>query len=247
MFRCIKSEIEKSGRFSKLAVIWAIFFIVSILVSSIEYNSILDFTHKNIFMEFFIYNLDFILVKIMLPSMLILIAASTFATELSSGTMKTFLICGIKRSKIFVGKIIFLFFTILVYVFFLLTSLTIICLFLGGAEFIFSISYFKVVSLYLVAGLGIFPLILIVVLLSLILINFEKCLIASFAFLFIFLVGDSIIDVPFCTPTGFLSNSSLLLNYSICDYYYGVICWFLYCIFLIVISFYIFNRKDIWS
>lgn len=247
MLRSLKCEVQKSGRFSKLGVVWAIFFIVSILVTVIEYYSMLDFNQNNIFMEYFIANLDFILVKIMLPAMLILVSATTFATEFSSGTMKTFLVCGIKRSKIFLGKIVFLFFTMLLYVFFIVISLTIIFLFLKGGEFVLSVNYLKVISLYFLAGFGTFPVMLLVVLFSLFIMNFEKCLIASFASFFIFLSADSIIEKPFCTPTGFLNGCSLLFNNSIGDYYYGVAFWMLYCIALIVISFCIFNRKDIWS
>lgn len=247
MYKIFITEMNKMKDPVKMISIILVIFLLTGMVSIFEFNMMFKDTNYNFQEEYMLFNLTFVLIKIMLPIILILLTTSIFAGEYSSGNMKSFLLCGINREKYYWGKIIYLLVVTIIFTVVIFFALSLPCLFIGNTEFFFSKAFLKIFFLYLAAGIGTIPIILVTVFISFLLNDFEKTITCSLVVLFLSLTCDSVMEHSFYGLTGILSNSNLLYSGSLKNISAVIIICSLYFFVLNVINLFVFKRKDIWS
>lgn len=247
MYKIFIVEINKMKDPVKIISMLLAIFLLTGMVSVFEFNMMFKNINSNFQEEYMLFNLTFVLIKIMLPIILILLTTSIFAGEYASGNLKSFLICGINRKKYYWGKIIYILAITIIFTLVIFFALSLPCFIIGNIRFFFSEAFFKIFFLYLAAGVGTIPIILVTVFISFLLNDFEKTITCSLVVLFLSLTCDSVMEHSFYGLTGILSNCNLFYAGSLKNIFTAFVIGILYFLLLNVINLSIFERKDIWS
>lgn len=246
MLKAIKNEFYKIMNIYKITFYLVSLAIITFMVSFIIKKNVMSDVIDNSYIIFLKYNLNFVLVKFLIPIMMIVITSSIVAEDYSSGVMKFFLISKLKKENLIIGKTLFLVILDLINIIIFFALLSIIgCILFDGSETLLKGEYFKVFNAYIMTSLGMIPIILITIMISLIFDNFQKTLGVSISILIISLILDNLlVNFKGITPTGFITYG-YLINTSMDNkaIYLGLLV--VYVIFFMVSNTIIFKKKDL--
>ena len=215
MWTVFKSEMKKN--FTPIKAISLVFMFVALTLFVVLIEKMYMFStydYKTIINDLLIYNLDFALIKLIIPTMLVSYTALSFAGDYGSGVMKYSLICGINRSELLLGK--------LLYLISLKIILSLICFFtlLSTGIFLFKDSvliidynFYSIVFSYIITSLGMIVVILLTIFIFIFFSDYGINLTAGIVVLYLFLSIDRVLGrVVYFSPTALISYSHLAIT-----------------------------------
>lgn len=224
----------------------SIFFVLScILLAIIEFSNIQFGNDFSSYIEFLLYNTTFVITKVLIPTSLILLSASLFGSDYSNGMLKTFLLCGCKKRDLFISKLIILLVCSFATVFLEFCILSCIFFFTNGWVIFNISSMLLILRTYLLCSIGIVPIILLTIIFSVWLGDFQKSMSSGLTVLLLSLSLDSVSSEHLVSPTFFLSNSNAVYFSQVPSIaYFSLV---LYIAIFVLIGFILFDKKEIWS
>ncbi len=245
MFKYFRAEFKKMND-SKVPV-WGLLLIVFICtgVSIFEFRYIQFGITESFYIDFLLYNATFVVMKVMLPILMLLLAASMWGGEYANGMMKSFLLCKVGKIEMFAGKFLLLILTSTASVFIAFISFTVICALKTDMSGISLYTISAMAKVYAMIIVGMLPILLLTILASIIFGDFQKGFSLGIVLLFLSISLDSVLENAYMSPTYFLSHSYVICTSQVNAAYFIVPV--LYTLILIVGGMAVFNRKDIWQ
>ena len=111
MFKYLRAEFEKLN--GSKAPILGFLFIVFICtgVSVFEFRYVQFGISETFYIDFMLYNTTFVVMKVIVPILVLLLAASVWGGEYANGMIKSFLLCRVSKLEMFGGKLLLLILT----------------------------------------------------------------------------------------------------------------------------------------
>ncbi|MCH4153477.1 MAG: ABC transporter permease [Mageeibacillus sp.] len=246
MFKSIMVELRKNCRIKQLLFYLCSIFILCFLITFIENNMMSEKLGYDFnLMSFLEYNSTFLICKLIFPIFMLYLSSLVFAADYYEGTLKYFLFSGITRTKLYLGKMLYLLLLSIISVVIIFAGLGFSYLIFGGIDN--SIQYlWKAFFSYILIGIGCYPIILIAAFMALVFGQHTKTLFVSIGILILSLCIDSVIGAEFYSPTSFISNANLYFT-ELSAYKTYVVSYVAYTLGLIITTLTLFNLKDIWN
>jgi len=244
MFKYLRVEIEKLNRSKVLLFGFLLIIFICTGVSIFEFRYIQFGISETFYIDFMLYNTTFVVIKVIVPILVLLLAASVWGGEYSDGMIKSFLLCKVGKTRMFAGKLILLILTSAASVLTAFITFTAISALKSGAG-ISPDSVLSMAKVYAVTIIGLLPILLMTVFASIVFGHFQKGFSLGAVLLFLSISLDSVIDNAYMTPTYFLSNSYVIYTSEAHSAY--LIIPVLYAVLLTVAGITAFKIKDIWQ
>lgn len=247
MWTVYRNEMNKNFTPTKTIVLGLIFILLTFFIVLIEKMYVFaGYNPQTVINELLIYNLNFALIKLIIPMAIISFVALSFSAEYSSGVMKYSLLSGTSRGDLLLGKWMYLFSLNIIlwgFCFFVLifTGLTVF----KDSVLIINQNFYSVAYCYILVSLGMLVMILLTITIFMFIDNFGGNWTIGVMILYFFISIDSIArNIILFSPTTLISYSYLALD--TIENVRGMICFSLvYIILLLVLNIWLFKRKDI--
>lgn len=245
MFKFLRVEFEKLNNSKAPLLGFSLIILISIAVAVVEFSNMQFGAVETFYVDFMLFNTTFLVMKIIVPVLILLLAASIWGGEYADGMIKSFLLCKVSKNEMFAGKLFLLIFSSLVTVLFTFITFTVIGLLKGGVDGVSLHVILTMAKVYAVTIIGLLPILLLTVLASIFVGDFQKGFSFGVVLLLLSLSLDSIIENAYMTPTYFLSHGSVVCTSQVSPA--SVIVLGLYTIGLTVSGIIVFRNKDIWQ
>lgn len=245
MFKFLRVEFEKLN-YSKAPLLgFLLLILISVAVAAVEFSNMPIDVAETFYVDFMLFNSTFLVMKIIVPVLILLLAASIWGGEYADGMIKSFLLCKVSKNEMFVGKLLLLIFSSVMAVLATFVIFTVISLLKGGTAGISLQTILEMAKVYALTTVGLLPILLLTVLASILLGDFQKGFSVGIVSLILSLSMDSILENAYLTPTYFLSHGSVIYTSKVSTE--SVIALGFYLVLLTISGIMAFNNKDIWQ